>query len=88
MFNRVKSLDMHLSLIRDIIMCKEKCICRDDITDNAHFVQQLGTAESENNIRFSLLGQVFYTKSIFKKYDFVTFVLHFLSIFVNFSHPK
>ena len=37
---------------------------------------QLGTAESENNIRFSLSGQVFMLSRL-KKLDFITFSVDF-----------
>ena len=29
LFNRVHFLDVNLSLIRDTIICREKCMCRD-----------------------------------------------------------
>ena len=35
LFNSVQSLDVNLSLTRDTIICREKCLCRADVA-NSH----------------------------------------------------
>ena len=36
LFNSVQSLDVNLSLIRDTIICREKCMCRDVVDSHLH----------------------------------------------------
>ena len=37
LFNSVQSLHVNLSLIRDTIVCREKCLCRDVVDSNLHY---------------------------------------------------
>ena len=64
LFNSVQSLDVNLSLIRDTIICREKCMCR-DVVDNhshCHIITKADVMKAIKKIK--LMRVVFYSQII------------------------